>query len=292
MLDESDFFKWMESFYNIGIIFEGRYDVYPICRKWVDEWYKNGYFTVEQDDLNSIFINLDQHNYDMFRGGMKNDQTWDLIKKTADEKIGAIVTKHLSEGQCDNIGYGISTYLFTWNFRRFKEYFISHMQKHSDFDLDTYFFELGSLLNTLKNDFVLYRGKKLYADQLNEGVSRKLYTVVNSKLSQLGIGNNEPVGTSKILHMLAPYYFPLIDNTIAEEVKLKEKYSYSSLDINKYIIWMNFLKNFLKKYNINALDAFEKYMNLSILKLIDGGLYMMCSVTQSKRVNELGFSLI
>jgi len=35
----------------------------------------------------------------------------------------------------------------------------------------------------------------------------------------------------------------------------------------------------------------QKAKELSILKLIDGGLYMMCSVTQSKRVNELGFDL-
>lgn len=298
MLEQDDFFKWAESFYHIGIIFEGRYDVYPICRKWVDEWYKNGYFTIEEDDLKSIFINLDKHNYDMFRDRRKkiedNDQEWDLIKKTADEKIGYIVTEHLSKGQCDNIGFGISTYLFTWNFRRYKEYLISHIQKQSGFDLDKHFLELGIFLNDLKKDFDSYRRKKLYTDQFNEDASRKLYSTVNSKLSQLGLGNNEPVGTSKILHMMAPYWFALIDNPIAEVVKLKEKRSYpdtDKLDINKYIIWMNFLKEFLKKYDPKSLDDFEKQMNLSILKLIDGGLYMMCTVKQSRRVNELGFEI-
>jgi hypothetical protein len=294
MLEQDDFFKWAESFYHIGIIFEGRHDVYPICRKWVDEWYKKGYFTIEQDDLKSIFINLDKHNYDMFRGNIKNDKEWDLLKKTANEKIGYIVTKHLSEGQCDNIGFGISTYLFTWNFRRYKEYLFSHIKKQSDFDLDKHFLELGESLKSLKKDFDTFHWKKLYTDQFNEDASRKLYSAVNSKLSQLGSGNNEPVGTSKVLHMMAPYYFPLIDNPIAKVVKLKEKRSYpdtDKLDINKYMIWMNFLKEFLKKYDPKSLDDFEQKMNLSILKLIDGGLYMMCTVTQSRRVNKLGFDI-
>lgn len=295
MLEENDFLKWAESFYYIGYIFEGRHDVYPNCRKWVDEWYTNGSFMIDKDDLDKLEKNLSNHNYDAFRSSDKkkrekyDDSYWEKIKIESDSKIRNLVSHYLFNGYCDNIGIGLAPYLFTWNYQRFKEYIKRKINSKNGFDLDTYFVNLGKCLDQLKKDFYYFKEKKFYLESIEEDKIRELYNKIHEKLKELGIGNNEPVGTAKILHMMAPYYFPLIDNDIAKNVGLKIKGV--TLNINKYITWIRHLKSCLARYNQTRLDGFEKEMGLSILKLIDGGLYVMCSINLSKRVDKVGFNL-
>jgi len=59
----------------------------------------------------------------------------------------------------------------------------------------------------------------------------------------------------------------------------------------KYINWMKHLKVCLGRYNQKRLDGFENKLGLSILKLIDGGLYMRCSIQLKRRVNKVGFNI-
>jgi hypothetical protein len=74
----------------------------------------------------------------------------------------------------------------------------------------------------------------------------------------------------------------LIDNKIAKAVGLK------SLSSKSYVEWMKKLKSWLQNY-VEAIEQLEKECdNFSILKLVDEGLYMMCSITLRKRVSELG----
>ncbi len=57
--------------------------------------------------------------------------------------------------------------------------------------------------------------------------------------------------------------------------------------MDKYIEWMKRLKNWLEKYE-NIISELEAKYNYSIIKLVDEGLYIMCSVNLQKRVDKLG----
>ena len=39
MFNQDDFETWIYSSHRIMNLFEGRYDVYPICRGWVEKWF-------------------------------------------------------------------------------------------------------------------------------------------------------------------------------------------------------------------------------------------------------------
>jgi len=112
---------------------------------------------------------------------------------------------------------------------------------------------------------------------------------INEKLKELGIKENEPVGVAKLLHIFAPYYFPLIDNRIAETTGLKQRGE--SLTVDKYIKWMEGLKNWIRSYNEEKIKSIENQYSKSILKLIDEGFYVMCSVNLSLRIKLMGLKI-
>ena len=60
-----------------------------------------------------------------------------------------------------------------------------------------------------------------------------------------------------------------------------------SVDAGLYIKWMWKLKNWLENYKDIIKELESKYES-SILKLIDEGFYMMCSVNLHIRVSKLG----
>ena len=102
---------------------------------------------------------------------------------------------------------------------------------------------------------------------------------------QLGINQNEPVGTAKLFHILVPNFFPLIDNPIAEAVGLKKHGD--SLTSSDYYKWMIYLQNWLRP-RLAIFKQVETEFNLPILKLVDEGFYVMSSIKLSLRLAELG----
>jgi len=46
IIEDNEFEKWVESCHVIFEIFEGRFDAYPLAKKWVDMWFENNKFTI------------------------------------------------------------------------------------------------------------------------------------------------------------------------------------------------------------------------------------------------------
>jgi hypothetical protein len=293
MLEEKEFFIWAEAFNKIGKIFEGRFDVYPICRKWIDEWYKNNFYSINGNDNLIIKKALENHNYNVFRVNgdffERKEENWKKIVENSERKIFSIIDKKIKAGECNNIGYCLAPYLFSWNYRRYKEYIKSELKGQSNFDIVSHFYELGNLILNLQKEFEYFHDKKIYYNKIEYDKVLKLYSAINDKLKNIGVGHNEPIATFKILHIMAPHYFPLIDNKIAYFVGLKK--SRKSLTIEQYSKWIDFLKKYLNHYDFKKLDKFEELMGASILKIIDGGLYMMCTMTLSHRVEMIGLKI-
>jgi len=105
-----------------------------------------------------------------------------------------------------------------------------------------------------------------------------------SSVGKLEIGRNEPIGTIKVFHIFAPYYFLLLDNPIASSLGITRGNNTSA---KKYVEWMRTLKNWLQNY-ADVVEKLEEEYGESILKLVDEGLYIMCTVSLKRRVNLLG----
>lgn len=82
----------------------------------------------------------------------------------------------------------------------------------------------------------------------------------------LGIGQNEPVGVAKLLHIFAPHYFPLIDNGIGKALGLRPPHRRVSLNANDYLRLMRALKTWLEFYK-QLIRGIENKYETSILKL-------------------------
>ena len=138
----------------------------------------------------------------------------------------------------------------------------------------------------MKSELARYRWMSLLGDEIEEDGVRQLFRRVNAVLRELGIGQNEPVGTVKVLHIFAPYYFPLLDNPIASSLGIMRG-KQGKISAKKYVEWMHTLKNWLQNY-ADVVEKLEEKYGESILKLVDEGLYIMCTVSLKKRVNLLG----
>ena len=264
-MKEHEFEKWIEASHNTFKIFEGELiHVYSISRRCVKDWYDKGSFNVSNIDIEILKRIKENFNYEAF--GIESK----CIKYRIDENFTELIEQLKNNNE--NIGFGIAPYLFTWNFQRFKEYF-----KSEQFDLKGYFENLGNNLNPKKDELKKFYNKKIYSDEINEEEIKGIFNDINSKLHDLGIGQNEYVGVAKLLHIFAPYYFPLIDNPIAKAVGLKEREN-NPLDADKYIKWMKCLKKWISNYNEEKIKSIECRYCESILKLIDEGLYVMSSI--------------
>lgn len=61
-----------------------------------------------------------------------------------------------------------------------------------------------------------------------------VFEILCKELKNLGINENEPIGTIKILHIIAPFYIPLLDNPIAEALKKEKVCEFFSYRQGKY----------------------------------------------------------
>lgn len=283
MLEKDQFENWIKASHTLFEIFEGRYDAYPLARRWVQEWLSFKEFDVKKNDLIVIDGFIGDFDYDIFRNFRdnfeRNDANWQTLKNTIIDQFGRLVENNFKVGQHENVGLAVAPYLFTWNFQRFKEYF-----KARNIDLEFYFKQLGVFLESKTTMLKFFRDKKLISDRIDHGEIKRLFEQINAKLRELGIGHNEPVGTAKLLHIFAPYYFPLIDNSEAKAVGLVYGESITS---NHYLKWMVKLKEWLQNYH-DQIEKLEREYNSSIIKLVDEGLYIMSTVKQKSRVAGLG----
>lgn len=287
MLDKNQFGEWINASHKFYEIFEQRYDAYPLAIKWVQQWQSFGKFIIETKEITTVeglVRNFDCNAFRSLGDFFERDYgKWERFAARITERFKAFVAGNVKSGESKDVGKAVSLYLLTWNFQRFKEYF-----KHSDqFDLEHYFHQLGTFLEIKKDDLKRFQTKSLISDVVADIEVRKAFNDVNVKLKELGKGQNEPVGTVKLLHIFAPNYFPLIDNSEAQAVGLTERQE--TLTIGHYLNWMNALRNWLKNYD-EVIPKLEKQHNATIIRLVDEGLYMMSTVKQQRRVVDLGIN--
>lgn len=287
---EEEFEKWIGASHDLFEIFEGRYDAYPLSTKWIREWLEHEGFTITERDKKRLQNLIGGLDYDVFRNFKdreeRADAKWRNLVAKIDGQLKLLIKSYLKSGKYRNIGFAIAPYLFTWNFQRFKEYF---KRREDKFSLERYFKSLGEFLQDKKDKLRYFRGIKLISDTVVEGKIGEVFREVNGELKELGINQNEPVGTIKLLHVFAPHYFPLIDNKIARGVRLIPQRG-RSLTSEDYLKWIKSTKGWLEGY-FDIIEKLESEFNSSILKLMDEGLYLMSSVKLQPRVGKLGLEV-
>jgi hypothetical protein len=285
VLEKTEFERWIKASHAMFEIFEGRFDAYPLAVTRIEEWFNLGQFTI-QDEHKDRILAL-QKNFDYSVYGVTGQ-----LREIIDKQFKSLVENHLKEGQSKNAGFAVSPYLFTWNFRRFKEYFT----KRRDFSLELYFSKLGGFFEVEKEKLQSFREKKLLCDHIEKEQVTTIFEGLNSELKGLGINQNEPIGTAKLLHICSPFYFPLIDNDIGVATGLLHSYyigrrrMQETLTSAHYLQLMHGLKSWLQSY-IPIIERIESDYSSSILKLVDEGLYMMSTVKQQTRVTRLGLKV-
>ena len=289
MLDKNQFEEWINASHALYEIFEQRYDAYPLAIKWVHQWQSFGKFIIETKEtstVDSLVNNFDCNAFRSLNDNFERDnERWNKFATNITERFKTFVTSNIKAGESKDIGKAVSLYLLTWNFQRFKEYF----KYNERFDLEHYFKELDAFLGMKKTDMKHFQEKCLVSENIEEAEIKGLFNEINGKLRELGKGQNEPVGTAKILHIFAPYYFPLIDNSEAQAIGLTGYQE--TLTIRHYLTLINALKRWLQNY-IEVIEKLEKQHNATIIRLVDEGLYMMSTVKQRTRVAELGISCV
>jgi len=288
MLEKDEFESWIDASHKLFRIFEGRYDAYPLAKKWVQQWLSFDEFEIARRDATAIKGLIQDFPYNVFRNLKdpfeQDDNKWSKLVNEIDNQLNVFINDNLQLGKHRNVGLAIALFLFTWNFQRFKEYF----KRRGRVNLEHYFKALGAFLEEKKSELATFRNKKLISEQMETSEIRRFFGEINAELKELGIGNNEPVGTAKLLHIFAPYYFPLIDNSEARATGLtgyKE-----SITSSHYVDWIIGLREWLLNY-LEIIEKLENEYNSSILKLADEGLYMMSTVKQQLRVVKLGIEL-
>jgi hypothetical protein len=278
MLSKNEFEVWVRSSHGFYTIFESRGDFYPLSLRLVEEWWRNnGRYYINDEMLRFLQSGLQYLDYTIF--GIK-----EALKSVVANAFNEFLSKYFTVGEHSNVGVAIAPYLFIWNIKRFKIYF----EENPQFSLSNYFIALGHEIDRLRDEMAYFRSKRLVDCDINsdEPKVRELLKTVIKILRRLSIEyvgkkHEEPLATIKILHILAPNYFPLLDNEIAKAVGLKRA------RMDTYITWMKRLKSWLQNY-VDVLEKLEKEFGLSMLKLVDECFYIMCTLDLSKRIQFLG----
>jgi hypothetical protein len=272
-LNESEFVAWINSSHEIFNLFEGRNDVYPLARKWSQQWLDEGEFHVEKTDIERVRALMSEFDPSVFGASP-------TVGKVLMESFSELLERHLSVTK-NNIGLGLAPLLFTWNFQRYRTY-----AEKGEVHLPRYFKELGDFLESIRQQLLPFAGRGLLDSDEPKSDVEDLFKGVNGRLKSLGIGQNETVGAAKTLHVMFPSLLPLIDNPIASALGLKRERM--PLDYSVYYNWMVRLRRGLAPYS-RVTKSLETKYSLTILKLVDEALYVMCSVRLKSRVKELGF---
>jgi len=278
MLSKNEFEVWVRSSHGFYTIFESRGDFYPLSLRLVEEWWRNnGKYYINDEMLRFLQSGLQYLDYTIF--GIK-----EALKSVVANAFNEFLSKYFTVGEHSNVGVAIAPYLFIWNIRRFRIYF----EENPQFSLSNYFIALGLEIDRLRDEVAYFRSKRLVDSDVDsdEPKVRELLKAMMKILRRLskdyvGKEHEEPLATIKILHILAPNYFPLLDNKIARAAGLER------VRIDTYITWMKKLKPWLQNY-VDVLEKLEKECGLPMLKLVDECFYIMCTVDLSKRMRFLG----
>ncbi len=271
-LTAQQFAEFVSAGHALFNLFEARWDFHPAAARAASDWLATETFEIAGDTASRVAV-WSQGADEAFgiRRGQEHDRFVACVAHLADA---------LRSQPRQNIGLGLAPYFFTWNARRFIEY----LRKKKDFDAVAYFQRFGDFLVTSRRK--LSRASRL--ELLSEAgpPDDSLWDSIHELLKTLGINQNEPVGTIKILHIFAPRYFPLLDNRIAEAFHLKQIRE----PITKAVYfgtWLPKVRGWLGSFG-DAPMRLEREMGGSILKLIDEAFYVISSIDLSRRAGELG----
>jgi hypothetical protein len=272
-LTQEEFAKWVNAGHAIFDLFEGRNDAYPLARTWAEEWLQHANFEVNQNQLQRVRALVRSFDPSVFGARPATGEA--LV-----DSLSRLVENSLPNPN-GNIGFGLAPFLFTWNFQRFKTY----VEQGKQIDVSQYFSALGRHLGNFRGELARLKNRGIFDEREPQEDIQELFARVNSCLGSLGVGQNEPVGTAKILHVLAPSLLPLIDNPIARALGLLP--TGSSLNFPIYREWILRLKEGLHAFS-PTIQELQSQHGLPILKLVDEALYVMCSVTLRHRVASIG----
>ena len=276
MIDKQSLIRWLKGADEIFEALEGRGDAYNLCRKWVEGWVGCGKFCITDDDKEF----LKEFELLIFNEKVKSRIEDDLAQLK--KEIG----NHTKE-----ITFAFSLYLISWNIRGFETYF----ERNSDFNFGNFFVSLNEMFNQECLE-VLKKLRKfhLLKDEIKSNLVMDIYEKLHQKLKAIGTGTqNEPVSTIKIMHIVTPFYIPLLDNPIAEALK-KEKvcefFSYRQgryrgieIDPDSLIKYMAWIKEKFSSFS-DAILSLELEKRKSFLKLLDQAFYIRYSIDIGRRL--------
>jgi|GEM_PF-2520136 len=228
MIDEQSLIRWLKGADEIFEALEGRGDAYNLCRRWVEEWFSCGKFCITDEDRNFL---------KEFELLIFNKEVESRIKNDLEQ-----FKKNL-ENHTEDIAFAFSLYLISWNIKRFEIYF----KECTTFSFENFFISLNEVFGEKEflEDIKQIKNLHLFKNDIQEDLIRSIYRKLHDKLKNAGIKQNEPIATIKIMHIIAPYYIPLLDNPIAKALKREKlcdffKYSsYFSQDFQKNLEELN-----------------------------------------------------
>lgn len=271
-LTAEQFVEFVSAGHALFNLFEARWDFHPAAARVVSEWLADGRFELDADTASRVRA-WSEGADKAFGTRLKQGQDWfgRCIAQLADA---------LTPRTHENIGLGIAPYFFTWNARRFIEY----LRKRRDFNPVSYFERLGDSLVAVRAELSRASRQDLLIETGLPDPS--LWDGIHESLKTLGIKQNEPVGTIKILHIFAPRYFPLLDNPIAEAFGLKRNGEPITKDLY-FGAWLQKVQRWLRSFG-DAPMRLEREIGGSVLKLVDEAFYVVSSIDLSRRAGELG----
>lgn len=104
MLSKDEFVRWVIASHDLFEIFEGRYDAYPLARKWINEWFLNGKFTFKDSEKERIVNLINNLNFDAF--GIKDSS---LQKKMRTQLL--LLVQKICEKR-SNVGFAVSFFIY------------------------------------------------------------------------------------------------------------------------------------------------------------------------------------
>ncbi len=279
MIDERSLIRWLKGADEIFEALEGRGDAYNLCRRWVEEWFSCRKFCITDEDKNF----LKEFELLIFNEKVKSKIENNLVQ-----------LKEKLESHTEDIAFAFSLYLISWNIRRFEIYF----ERNTDFNFENFFVSLNELFNQeFLEGLEALRKFHLLKNEIKSDLVMGIYEKLHQKLREIGTGiQNEPVSTIKIMHIVAPFYIPLLDNPIAEALK-KEKvcefFSYRKgrysryrgieIDPDSLIKYMAWIKEKFSSFSDTILSLeWEKHK--SFLKLLDQAFYIRYSIDIGRRL--------
>jgi len=278
-----------------------------LCRKWIEEWFSCKKFCITDEDRDFL---------KEFKLLIFNER----VKSRIENNLAQL--KEKIKNHTEKITFAFALYLISWNIRRFETYF----ERNTDFSFEKFF---DSLNEVFKNENFLnnveeLRKLHLFKNEVKDELVADIYKNLEEKIKQIVSTQNEPIATIKIMHIIAPYYIPLLDNPIAKALKRErlcdffnfiplsgnfgknleklkngklKRYEMKKiiqdmcdelksvkLDIEAFLKYIKWIKNKFSKFK-EVIYKIEKNKQKSFLKLLDQAFYIRYSIDIGRRLN-------